>query len=122
MTASPILAGEPFSEEKIREIVEAFYRDGFAHIPDVLTQSEVEALRDKADELLDDPVLYQRENPDLGDRRYVQRGKHQETDEELPFILRNTIELDSIFRDMLVREPILGLAPRDRVKAILLEA
>ena len=30
--------------------------------------------------------------------------------ETLPFILRNTIELDPIFRDMLLREPILSLA------------
>jgi hypothetical protein len=49
-------------------------------------------------------------NPNLADVRYVQLGKHQETGEDLPFILRNTIELDQMFRDMLLREPIFSLA------------
>ena len=35
---------------------------------------------------------------------------HPESGEQLPFILRNTIELDLLFREMLLREPILSLA------------
>jgi len=110
MTTSPIISGEPFSAEKTQQIVERFHRDGFVHIPGVLTSGEVTALRDKTDQLLADPVLAERTNPELADKRYIQLGKHKESGEELPFILRNTIELDQIFRDMLLREPILSLA------------
>ena len=110
MADTPILAGEPFSPQRNREIVEQFFRDGYVHIPGVLTPGEISALRDKTDELLDDPELQARFNPNLGDTRYVQVKDHNTSSEELPFILRNSIELDQIFRDMLVREPIFGLA------------
>ena len=107
---SPINSGEPFSEERTRKVVDNFYRDGFAYIPGVLEPEKIEVLRKKADALLNDPILAARENPDLSDKRYVQVSRHSESGEELPFILRNTIELDPIFRDMLIREPILSLA------------
>ena len=110
MNTSPIISGEPFSVEKAQEVVDRLYRDGFAHIPGVLTPEEVTAIRAKTDELFADPVLFDRTNPELADPRYIQLGKHEESGEELPFILRNTIELDPIFRDMLLREPILSIA------------
>ena len=110
MATSPILKGEAFSKEKTAEIAQQFFRDGFVHIPGVLTEGEVTALREKSDELFADPQLAERTNPDLADVRYVQMGGHAESGESLPFILRNTIELDPIFRDMLLREPILSLA------------
>ena len=110
MNTSPIISAEPFSEEKTQETVEQLYRDGFAYIPGVLTSEEVGALRAKTDELFADPALFNRTNPELADTRYIQLGKHEESGEELPFILRNTIELDPIFRDMLLREPILSIA------------
>ena len=108
MDRDTIQSGEAFSDEKTQEIVEAFYRDGFAHIPGVLEPSEVEALKKRTDELMDDPELAARVNPNLSDRRYVQMHKRA-TGVDLPFILRNTIELDAIYLDMLLREPILSL-------------
>ena len=105
MAIGPIISGEPFSAEKTQQIAEQFYRDGFVHLPGVLTSEEVIALRDKTDELFADPLLAERTNPDLADTRYIQLGSHGESGEELPFILRNTIELDRVFRDMLLREP-----------------
>ncbi len=110
MANSPILKGEPFSEEKTAQIAEQFFRDGFVHIPGVLTGKEVAALREKTDELFADAQLAERTNPELADVRYIQMGAHAVSGESLPFILRNTIELDQIFRDMLLREPILSLA------------
>ena len=107
---SIILAGEKFSREKTQEIVGRFYRDGFVHIPNVLTVNEIKALIDKTDQLMDDPNIRDRINPELGDPKYVQLYKHSITGEEQPFILRNCIELDEIYRDMLLREPIFSLA------------
>ena len=104
---TPIQSGERFSEEKTREIAAAFRKDGFVHVPGVLEEGEMQALRDKTDELLDDPRLAEVEDPCLHDRRHVQMSRG---DTKRPFILRGTIALDRIFRDMLVREPILGLA------------
>jgi hypothetical protein len=101
-----------FDPEKTQEILARFYRDGFAHIPGVLTADETKALRHTADRLLDDQALRARENPELHDKRYVQM--HVETsdgtDQETPFILRNTVELDPLFVELLERQPILGLA------------
>ena len=104
--SSPIQSGEPFGEETTQEIIDRFHRDGFVHIPGVLEAGEMQALRDRTDALLDDPLLAEEEDPGLHDRRYVQM--HGEGDR--PFILRNTIALDGIFREMLIREPILSLA------------
>ena len=107
---SVILAGLKFSKEKAEEIVEKFFRNGFVHIPNVLTPGEIKALIDKTDELMDDSDISNKVNPELGDPKYVQLYKHRITGEEQPFILRNCIELDEIYRDMLLREPIFSLA------------
>ena len=37
MNTSQILLGDRFSEEKTNQIVKQFHRDGFVHIPGVLT-------------------------------------------------------------------------------------
>ena len=58
MTNSPILKGERFSEEKTKQIAEQFFRDGYVHIPGVLTDGEVSALREKSDELFCGPRTY----------------------------------------------------------------
>ena len=110
MAASPIAKGKPFNDADTRQIVDSLHREGFVHIPGVLEPDEIVALREKTDSLLDDPVLAAKVNPNLHDRRYVQVKADTETGAEHPFILRNTIELDPIFLDMLLREPILSLA------------
>jgi hypothetical protein len=110
MAGTPILPGKSFSSQKTNQIADRFFRDGFVHIPKVLTVGEVSAIRAKADEFLDDLDLQAHINPTLADPKYVEVKKDKATGQEIPFILRNGIGLDQIFRDMLVREPILGLA------------
>lgn len=92
MNLSPILTGEPLSPEKTNEVLDTFYREGFALIPKVLTPGEIAALRQVTDELF--------ANPALAGTKYIEGN----------FILRNTLELSPLFREMLVREPILSLA------------
>ena len=110
MVNSPILDGEPFSVQKNRDIAAQFSRDGYVHIPGVLTPGEISALRDKTDEFLDDPDLQSQTTYNVDETQYIQMRNHKDTGRDLPFILRNTIELDQVFRDMLVREPIFSLA------------
>jgi hypothetical protein len=92
MLTNVIIAGEPFSEAKTQQILGQFSRDGFALIPGVLIPKEVTALREVTDRCFADPAL--------ANTKYLDSG----------FILRNTLELDPIFVEMLVREPILSLA------------
>ena len=110
MTDTPILTGEPFSHQKTREIVDQSLRDGYVHIPNVLTADEIAALRQRTDELLDDPHLRERDSTNSADGVFVQLEKPHDSNEKIPFILRNSIELDQMFRDMLLREPIFSLA------------
>jgi ectoine hydroxylase-related dioxygenase (phytanoyl-CoA dioxygenase family) len=98
-----------FDVEELQTIVDNFHRDGFVHVPSVLSADLVEGLKTKTDELLGDPELAARENLDLHDKRYAQA--HQtESGEQIPFILRNTIGLDPIFLQTLELPPIVELA------------
>ena len=58
MSSSPIMAGKPFSTEKTKQIAEQFFRDGYVHIPHVLTPKEVSILRDRTDQLLDLSLIH----------------------------------------------------------------
>ena len=91
MSRTVIRAGQPFTEEHTSAIIADFKRDGYVLIPDVLEADEVAALREKTDALIEDPAMIE--------AGYVH--KH--------FILRQCNELDPIFCDLLVREPIIGL-------------
>ncbi|MCZ6679025.1 MAG: phytanoyl-CoA dioxygenase family protein [Candidatus Poribacteria bacterium] len=92
MNQNPIKNGTPFSEECTREIVHDFKRDGFVQIPGVLEIDEVEALRAKVDALFDEPRLAESGH----------KGRNT-------FIIWHLNELDRIFCDMLIREPIYSL-------------
>lgn len=92
MAANPILAGEPLPAAQQAQVLEDFHRQGFALVPGVLSPEEVAALRRRSDELFADPAL--------AGTKYIQSE----------FILRNTIELDPMFRQILLRQPILDLA------------
>ena len=100
MTPTVIREGQPFSEERTTQIIADFKRDGFVLIPGVLEPEEVMALREKTESLIDDPQVVR--------DGYVQLVERVDRLDE-PYILRHTKELDRIFCDLLVREPIIGL-------------
>lgn len=110
MRHTPIHIGEPFNPQENQQIVNQFLRDGYVHVPNVLTVEEILALRQRTDELLNDPDLRKRDSTGSADGVFVQMEKPDTSGEAIPFFLRNTIELDQIFRDMLLREPIFSLA------------
>ena len=41
--------GQPLDEQQVHSILDAFYRDGYARVPGVLTAAEIEALKAKTD-------------------------------------------------------------------------
>lgn len=92
MITGKILPGAPLDTDTMDDILARFYRDGYAVIPQVLTAEEVSALREATDRCFVDPRL--------AGTKHIQNH----------FVLRNTLELDPIFVDMLTREPILSLA------------
>ena len=89
----PIKAGKSFSQGRTAEIISDFKRDGFVLIPGVLEMGEVKAVRAKVDDLFEVPELA--ESGHLG-------GKHS-------FVLWHLDEIDRLFCDMLIREPIYSL-------------
>ena len=86
-----IAAGEPFSPEKNRQLADEFLREGCLLIPDVLTPDEVAALKEAIDRVFADPRIKSTDTL-YGD-----------------WIAVRLFEWDNLFRDMLVREPIISL-------------
>jgi ectoine hydroxylase-related dioxygenase (phytanoyl-CoA dioxygenase family) len=84
--------GQPLSPEIQRRVLDQFYRDGFAVIPGVLQRDEVELIRRVTDGVLDDPGL--------------NKAKHNPEG----FILRNSLQVHPLFVELMMREPVLGLA------------
>ena len=80
----------PFSKEKIAEVLGVYNREGCVLIPDVLSADEVAAFKIAVDRVYDDP-------------------RAQTTNTFSRFVAMRLFEWDNIFRDSLVREPIIGL-------------
>ena len=95
MISKRILRGDRLDDSQLEQILDQFYQDGFSLIPGVLTEGEIRAIREVTDRCFNDPVLV---------------GTDYTSGNGDGFVLRNTIELDPIFVDMLIREPILSLA------------
>ena len=90
-TTSPVEIGTPFTQEKMQEIADFFVREGYVLIPGVLSKNEVEELRARLDRAYEDPTL---------------AAKHiAYTD----FIFVRLFEFDLMFRDLLVREPMISV-------------
>lgn len=84
-------SGEPLAPAQRDELLDRFYRDGFAYLPGVLRADECAVLRERVDRAFDAHPVGQ------SDLRYGE------------IVLVRLFELDPLFRDLLVREPIIGL-------------
>jgi ectoine hydroxylase-related dioxygenase (phytanoyl-CoA dioxygenase family) len=81
---------EPFDAERTKQLIDRFNRDGFVHIPNVLSSEEVEALKRAADRVFADP-------------------RWDEHDNLYGFVAVRLFETDPVFEEMLTREPIISL-------------
>lgn len=83
---------QPFSELETERIRNDFFRDGYRLIPGVLTREEIEALKRGVDRVFEEPRWKENDNI-YGD-----------------FVAVRLFEVDRVFCDLLVREPIIGIA------------
>lgn len=90
MMNSPIIQDAPaYTPGQIASLKAEFYRDGYRHIPAVLSPQEVAALKHGIDRVFTDERW--------SNNRYG------------PIVAVRLFETDAIFEDMLTREPIIGL-------------
>lgn len=81
----------PLDEGMMQPIVEEFFRDGVVLVRAILTASECELLREKTDEIFADPQ------------------KKAASSHGIDMVISSPLLHDRIFRDLFVRQPILGL-------------
>lgn len=97
MTAAPPAPADattnnrPFSKEKNARIIAEYNREGFVHIPGVLTPEEVTRARAAIDRFFDDPSMAARH--------------HRQAD----FVMTRLFELDRFFVDRITAEPLTSL-------------
>ena len=90
---SPIQYNEPLSEEETQRITKQFNRDGYYFFGSVLTPAEVSALKGGMERKWGDP------------RMHAEEGDHIRG-----ISLMRNFEYDRAFRDLIVREPFVGVA------------
>lgn len=81
---------ETFDESRTAELIRTFHRDGYVHIPNVLSAGEIEGLRKTVDQVFADP--YWQEHHNL-----------------YGFVAVRLFETSPLFESMLTREPIISL-------------
>lgn len=94
VSTSPVEIGQPFSDEQTAAIVDFFVREGYVHIPGVFSANEVRELVARLDRIRTDPTMAERDNA-YGE-----------------YIFVRLFELDRMFRDLLVKEPLIGVFER----------
>ncbi|MDP6038335.1 MAG: phytanoyl-CoA dioxygenase family protein [Candidatus Latescibacteria bacterium] len=99
-TDQQTLAHEPMPEEVLSPILNDFYKNGATIIRNVLSCDECKSICRRVDEIFDDPHYASTRNvkvrPNLEGRK--------------PIVVHRLFECDRMFRDLLVREPIISIA------------
>ncbi len=90
--ASTISSAKPLSDEERSRVVDDFHRDGFCHVPAVLTPDEIATARATIDRIFDDPKYTESYNALDG------------------YIALRLFEIDPFFEQFLTREPLISLA------------
>jgi hypothetical protein len=91
MVETELLPQQPLSKERTAEIVNTFQRDGVAIVGKVFSADEIAALKAGFDRIFSDPAMEKTNNI------------------YCDFIAVRLFECDRIFRDIMVREPLIGL-------------
>ena len=86
-------AAQPFSAEQTKEIIDRYNRDGYVHVPGVLTPGEVAAIKEAADRAFADPKAVANHNVSSPNDLAIVR----------------LFEFDPLFVRLLTREPVISL-------------
>ena len=84
---------EPFTDERTEQLIADFNRDGYVHIPNVLSKEETAGLRAAVDEVFADPCWNDHNNL-------------------YGFVAVRLFETSPLFEAMLTREPIISLVEK----------
>ena len=91
---------EPFTQEKLTPILDDFYRNGATVIRSVLSRGECQRICRRVDQIFAEPYF--------AEMRNVKISPHHEG--KAPIVVHRLFECDRMFRDLLVREPIISIA------------
>ena len=99
MAKEKALPAEPLPPDTLKVILEDFFQNGATIIRSVLSREECKRIVTRLDEIFAEPYFMQMRN--VKDSR--QNGK-------APIVIHRLFECDLMFRDLLVREPIISIA------------
>ena len=91
---------EPFTEEELTPILDDFYSNGATIIRNVLLREECQRICTRVDQIFDEPYFAEMRNVKINPQH---NGK-------APIVVHRLFECDRMFRDLLVREPIISIA------------
>ncbi len=91
---------EPFTEEEFAPVLEDFYQNGATIIRNVLSREECEQICKRVDEIFAEPYFTEMRIVKAKSQRH---GKS-------PIVVHRLFECGHMFRDLLVREPIISVA------------
>lgn len=93
---------KPFTEEELTPILEDFYQNGATIIRNVLSREECEQICARVDQIFAEPYFTEMRNVKVKPQHH---GK-------VPIVVHRLFECDTMFRDLLVREPIISIAEK----------
>lgn len=99
MSTEQTLPPKPLPSDTLNSILEDFYRNGVTIIRNVLPREECERIVKRVDEIFAEPYFARMRN--------VKQSRQEGTD---PIVVHRLFECDLMFRDLLVREPIISIA------------
>ena len=99
MAKEQTLLVEPLPSDRLNTVLEDFYRNGVTIVRNVLSREECEQIVARVDEIFAEPYFVQMRNV---------KGNRQ--DGRDPIVVHRLFECDLMFRDLLVREPIISIA------------
>ena len=99
MVKAEALPAEPLPPDALNATLEDFYQNGVTIVRNVLSREECERIVARVDEIFAEPYFMQMRNV----KATRQDGKD-------PIVVHRLFECDLMFRDLLVREPIINIA------------
>tara|TARA_Y100000588_G_scaffold387742_1_gene486241 strand:- start:4495 stop:5316 length:822 start_codon:yes stop_codon:yes gene_type:complete len=90
----------PLNEDELTPILDDFYRNGATIVREILSRDECDRMIERLDQIYAEPYF--------ADMRNVKRKSDH--DGKAPIVVHRLFECDRMFRDLLVREPIISIA------------